>query len=257
MDLGLDGKRALVGGGGSGIGAGIAAGAGCGRRAADARRAHRRERSTPPPRDIGADDVVADLATAEGPPQPSRRPSSSSVASTCWWSTPAGRRAGTFEAVDEEAWTRAIEGTLQSALRLVRAALPHLREGRDPAILINLSSSVRQPIPALITSNVLRPGLAGLIKSLALGDRPDPDQRRGPGPLRHRPRPAARYGACGGQRPVRGRGPAPDRGGHPARPLRRHRRDRPSGGLPAVARRLRTSPAPSCPWTAAWSTHCP
>ena len=29
-----------------------------------------------------------------------------------------------------------------------------------------LSSSVREPIPGLITSNVLRPGLAGLIKSL-------------------------------------------------------------------------------------------
>jgi 3-oxoacyl-[acyl-carrier protein] reductase len=48
----------------------------------------------------------------------------------------------------------------------VRAALPHLRKGRDPAILVILSSSVRQPIPGLTTSNLLRPGLAGLIKSL-------------------------------------------------------------------------------------------
>jgi 3-oxoacyl-[acyl-carrier protein] reductase len=37
--------------------------------------------------------------------------------------------------------------------------------GRDPPIVIILSS-VREPIPALITSNVLRPGLSGLIKSL-------------------------------------------------------------------------------------------
>ena len=29
-----------------------------------------------------------------------------------------------------------------------------------------LSSSVREPIPALTTSNLLRPGLAGLVKSL-------------------------------------------------------------------------------------------
>ena len=29
-----------------------------------------------------------------------------------------------------------------------------------------LSSSVREPIPGLVTSNVLRPGLVGLIKSL-------------------------------------------------------------------------------------------
>ena len=48
----------------------------------------------------------------------------------------------------------------------MRAALPHLRQGDDPSILIVLSSSVREPIPALTTSNLLRPGLAGLVKSL-------------------------------------------------------------------------------------------
>ena len=46
-------------------------------------------------------------------------------------------------------------------MRLLRAALPHLRLGDDPAILVVLSSSVREPIPALITSNVLRPFLDG------------------------------------------------------------------------------------------------
>ena len=66
----------------------------------------------------------------------------------------------------EADWEAAIAGTLQSTLRLIRASLPHLRAGVDPAILIVLSSSVREPIPSLTTSNVLRPGLAGLIKSL-------------------------------------------------------------------------------------------
>jgi 3-oxoacyl-[acyl-carrier protein] reductase len=51
-------------------------------------------------------------------------------------------------------------------IRLIREALPHLRQGRDPAIVVILSSSVREPIPNLVTSNVLRPGLSGLIKSL-------------------------------------------------------------------------------------------
>jgi len=60
----------------------------------------------------------------------------------------------------------AIDGVLHSALRLIRAGLPHLRESSAPAILIILSSSAREPIPGLTTSNVLRPGLAGLIKSL-------------------------------------------------------------------------------------------
>jgi 3-oxoacyl-[acyl-carrier protein] reductase len=49
---------------------------------------------------------------------------------------------------------------------MLRAALPHLREGRDPAILVVLSSTVREPVPGLTTSNLIRPGLVGLIKSL-------------------------------------------------------------------------------------------
>ena len=73
---------------------------------------------------------------------------------------------GRFEELDEAAWRSAIDGTLWSALRLLRAALPHLRAGRDPAVLIILSSSVREPIPGLTTSNVIRPGLVGLIKSM-------------------------------------------------------------------------------------------
>jgi 3-oxoacyl-[acyl-carrier protein] reductase len=77
-----------------------------------------------------------------------------------------GPPTGTFDSLDEEAWAKAIEGTLLGAIRLVRAALPALREGSDPAILVILSSSVREPIAGLVTSNVLRPGLNGLIKSL-------------------------------------------------------------------------------------------
>jgi 3-oxoacyl-[acyl-carrier protein] reductase len=73
---------------------------------------------------------------------------------------------GRFAELDEAAWQAAIDGTLWTAIRLLRAALPHLREGRDPAILVILSSSAREPIPGLTTSNLIRPGLAGLIKSL-------------------------------------------------------------------------------------------
>ena len=73
---------------------------------------------------------------------------------------------GRFDELDEAAWKAAFDGTLWSAVRLLRAALPHLRDGRDPAVLVVLSSSVREPIPGLATSNLIRPGLAGLIKSL-------------------------------------------------------------------------------------------
>ena len=46
--------------------------------------------------------------------------------------------------VTEEQWEAAIAGALQAPLRLIRAALPHLKAGSDPAILVNLSSSVRE-----------------------------------------------------------------------------------------------------------------
>jgi 3-oxoacyl-[acyl-carrier protein] reductase len=56
--------------------------------------------------------------------------------------------------------------TLWSALHLLRAALPHLAKSERGAICVILSSSVREPITALTTSNLIRPGLVGLIKSL-------------------------------------------------------------------------------------------
>jgi 3-oxoacyl-[acyl-carrier protein] reductase len=73
---------------------------------------------------------------------------------------------GRFEDLTDADWQRAIDGTLWMAIRLIRAALPHLRQSERPAILVNLSSSAREPIPGLTTSNLIRPGLAGLIKSL-------------------------------------------------------------------------------------------
>jgi 3-oxoacyl-[acyl-carrier protein] reductase len=77
-----------------------------------------------------------------------------------------GPPSGEFADITDLAWAEAVEGVLLSAVRLIRAALPTLRESEVPAILVILSSSVREPIPGLITSNVLRPGLVGLIKSL-------------------------------------------------------------------------------------------
>ena len=165
MDLGLGGRRALVGGGASGIGAGIAGvlAAEGARLVLVGRTASKLETRA---RELQASSAIVDLATADGPAAAVAAAVERFGGLDLLVVNSGGPPGGTFEAVDEDAWTLAIEGTLQSALRLIRAALPHLRDGIDPAILVNLSSSVRQPIPALITSNVLRPGLAGLIKSL-------------------------------------------------------------------------------------------
>ncbi|MBN1967509.1 MAG: SDR family oxidoreductase, partial [Anaerolineae bacterium] len=66
-----------------------------------------------------------------------------------------------------EAWEQAFRLSLMSAVYLIRAALPALRQSRRAAILTVTSISVKQPIDNLILSNSLRMGVIGLTKSLA------------------------------------------------------------------------------------------
>jgi 3-oxoacyl-[acyl-carrier protein] reductase len=165
MDLGLQGRRALVGGGGSGIGGGIAeALAGEGARVALIGRTADRVRDAASR--LGGVPVVADLATHDGAAGAVNDAVGAMGGLDLLVVNTGGPPGGTFDTLDEASWDTAIDGTLRSVLRLVGAALPHLRAGDDPAILVVLSSSVREPIPGLTTSNVLRPGLAGLIKTL-------------------------------------------------------------------------------------------
>ena len=168
MDLGLDGARALVGGGSGGLGGAIATAlSGEGARVAlVARPSERLDGAVE--RLAGAIPVGADLSTPDGPAQAVTGTAAALGGLDLVLVNSGGPPTGGFEDLDEATWTRAIDGTLLSAIRLIRAALPHLRESDRPAILIILSSSAREPIPGLTTSNVLRPGLAGLVKSLTL-----------------------------------------------------------------------------------------
>ena len=166
MDLGLADRRFLVGGASRGLGAAVARtllaeGA---RVAGASRDAGSGEPG--PGAAIGIAPVRVDLGMPDGPAHAVAAAVEALGGLDGLVVNTGGPPGGGFEAVDDETWQRAIDGTLFSALRLIRAALPHLRDGRNPAIVIVLSSSIREPIPSLITSNVLRPGLAGLIKSL-------------------------------------------------------------------------------------------
>lgn len=165
MDLGLAGRRALVGGGGSGIGGGIATAlAGEGARVALIGRTQERVEDAAARLDGIA--VIADLATPDGPAAAVDAAVAGLGGLDLLVVNTGGPPGGTFDSLTPDQWEAAIDGTLRSVLRLLRAALPHLRAGQDPSILVVLSSSVREPIPALTTSNVLRPGLAGLVKTL-------------------------------------------------------------------------------------------
>ena len=165
MDLGLDGLRALVGGGSSGLGAAIATVLAA-ERAEVAISSRGGDKLADRARDIGAVAVPANLSTADGPADAVAAAVSALGGLDLLVVNSGGPPGGDFRTLDEAAWSTAIDGVLLAALRLIRAALPHLEASATPAIVIILSSSVREPIPALTTSNVLRPGLAGLVKSL-------------------------------------------------------------------------------------------
>jgi len=79
-----------------------------------------------------------------------------------------GPPAGGFETFAEEAWQQAIELSFMSHVRLIRAALPYLRESSAPSVLTVTSYSVKQPIPNLVLSNSIRAATVGLTKTLAL-----------------------------------------------------------------------------------------
>lgn len=67
----------------------------------------------------------------------------------------------------EEALRRGWELTFLSAARLVRGLLPGMRERKWGRIVAITSVSVWEPIPGLLLSNAYRPGLTGLLKTLA------------------------------------------------------------------------------------------
>ncbi len=79
-----------------------------------------------------------------------------------------GPPAGLFESFDEATWQKAIDLSLLSHVRLIRAALPHLKQSKSASVLTVTSYSVKQPIPNLVLSNSIRAATVGLTKSLAL-----------------------------------------------------------------------------------------
>jgi 3-oxoacyl-[acyl-carrier protein] reductase len=78
-----------------------------------------------------------------------------------------GPPAGSFGDFDDAAWEKAMQLTLLSVVRFVRAALPHLKESGRGRIINLSSTSVKEPIDNLLLSNSIRPGVIGLARTLA------------------------------------------------------------------------------------------
>ena len=170
MDLGLQGKVALVAASSKGLGYGVAralAGEGakvslCSRSWQQVGKAAKRLTE-----ETGAETLATECDVLE--PAMIQRWVDKTVAEwgkvDCLLVNAGGPPAKTVKEMDDADWQAAFELTLLSSIRMIAAALPNM--GAGGSILTVTSGSVREPIPRLALSTVMRAGVAGLVKTLA------------------------------------------------------------------------------------------
>jgi 3-oxoacyl-[acyl-carrier protein] reductase len=78
-----------------------------------------------------------------------------------------GPPSGKFETFDDSAWQKAVDQSFFNHVRLIRAALPYLRQSSNASVVTITSYAVKQPIPNLVLSNSIRAATGGLTKSLS------------------------------------------------------------------------------------------
>ncbi len=79
-----------------------------------------------------------------------------------------GPPSGAFESLSEEQWLQAVNMNFLSHVRLIRAALPYLKQSDAASVLTMTSWTVKFPMPNLVLSNSVRSATIGLTKTLAL-----------------------------------------------------------------------------------------
>ena len=169
MDLGLNGKKALIGGASKGLGLAAAlelAKEGC-RVAIVSRSAEnlaRAQRQFPNPDNVLT--IVADLSTLEG--------IETCVLATAPWggvdilvNNTGGPPAGRSFDNDDAAWGAAHESLLLSVKRMCERYVPQMRERRWGRVITLASFTVREPAEHLVLSNVYRSGVLAYMKGLA------------------------------------------------------------------------------------------
>ena len=167
MDLKVKGLRALVTGASSGLGfatARLLAAEGA-RVALNGRDPDKLAKAA---REIKAEGFPGDLSEAGVPEAVVARAAEALGGIDLLLVNAGGPPPGSFESFDDGAWAKAVDLCFLSAVRLIRAALPHLRRSGAASVLTVTSVSVKQPIPNLILSNSVRAATVGLTKSLAL-----------------------------------------------------------------------------------------
>lgn len=74
---------------------------------------------------------------------------------------------GFCDDIDDKQWQQAFDLTMMSAVRLSRLALPHMRSELWGRIINITSYSVKQPMPQMVLSNSIRMSVVGWAKTLS------------------------------------------------------------------------------------------
>lgn len=167
MDLGIDGKVALVTGASKGLGLGVATAlANEGATVAISSRSAERIEATA--KTIGAHAFVHDAADAERAPElvaaVERELGPIDILIANSGGPPASPDALSFSL---QQWRDAYEMLLLGQLSLIEAALPGMRERGWGRVLSLSSSVVREPSPVLVLSQAHRSGLLAALKTIA------------------------------------------------------------------------------------------
>ena len=168
MDLGLEGRVAIVMGASKGIGAGIA-GALVREGVKVALVSRSRGRLEEAIARVGGEAVAFEYDTGELsrlpglPGEVARKLGPPDILVTNTGGPPAG---GALDA-DVDAWRRAYDSLVLAPRILIEAVLPGMRERRWGRIVNVGSSATKEPIPGLALSNSHRPGLVGFLKTVA------------------------------------------------------------------------------------------
>ncbi len=166
MDLGLNGRTAIVCGASSGIGLGIAESL-AGEGANVVMFARRKELLEQEAERISGTAVAGDVTSAND----LERLVAAAVDGFGGVDILVNNSGGPHPAMptdlDAEKVREAVDLLLVSIVRLTGLCLPHLERSPAGRIVTVTSSSLREPIDNLALSNTLRPGIAGWSKSLA------------------------------------------------------------------------------------------
>lgn len=172
MDLGLNGKVAMVAGASRGLGHAVALvlareGARVSLASRDAKAIDDAARRIAAETSAETLPVAVDVRSAESITAWHARTVERFGGVDLLFANSGGPPAGTALSFDDAAWQSAFELLVLSAVRMVRAVVPSMQARGGGAIVVSTSSAVKEPVPNLALSNVVRTSVAALSKTLA------------------------------------------------------------------------------------------